>query len=726
VTGSGSAGGTGGTGSGARKAALFAALLAFLLFLPSLRNGFIDLDDPGYVTENPVVRAGLTAAGAKWAATSLAMANWHPMAWLSHMADVSLFGLSPAGHHATSVLLHALNAALLLLFLHRATGRLPESFLAALLFALHPMRVESVSWVAERKDLLCAFFFLLALRCYLAWTERPSSRPRYVALCLLFSLALLSKPMAVTFPFVLLLADYWPLGRLADPGGGARPFLRSLRERAVEKWPLFLLSALSCAVTVAAQEKGQAVLGLSALPPAARVANALVAWAKYVGLTLFPARLAAYYPLPPGGVSLPSAAGALLLLAVLTALAFRLRRASPAFLAGWLWFLGTLVPVIGFVQAGSQALASRYTYLPHAGLFPAFVFGISALLPPGSRWRRGAFAASLVPLAVLSAATVREQRYWKDSTTLFTRALEVTGPNNAVARTVLGVAESRRGNLREAEAHFREAVRIAPRLCDPRLNLAHVLAARERLAESEGEFREALACNPGLPAIRLALAKVLVAEGRHGEAARILKDLSRRDPSAAEPFEVMARIRSLEGDEEGALPLLREAVRRDPFGASARGSLGAALARRGRLDEGVGLLSAAVRLAPDNTEYRYNLGAALEEKGLLPAASDQLAAAARLSPDNSDILAAQGRVLARSRRFPEAAPVLEKALALSPGNVDVLFPLAMVRAGEGRKEEARRLFGEVLRRAPGHEGARRGLALLDGGAPPGSAPGGAP
>lgn len=419
------------------------ALLTVLAFLPSLGNGYVILDDPLYVTSNPEVRQGITREGAVWALTANVANNWHPLTVLSHMLDVEVFGLPPAGHHLTSLLLHLAGVLLLFEALRRMTGAVHRSALVAALFAVHPTRVESVAWISERKDVLSGLFFMLALLAYLGWVRRPSAG-RYLLVALALTLGLAAKPMLVTLPCVLLLLDFWPLGR------------RGLGRLIREKIPLFALSAASCLVTLHYQKTSMAPLDV--LPWDLRLANAAVSYATYLGKAFLPRNLAVLYPFP---MEIPAwkTAGAVLLLAAVTALAVWRARKSPWLLVGWLWFLGTLVPVIGLVQVGRQAMADRYTYLPFIGLFLAVVWGLAELTE-----RRGALRPVLGALAILVilglvGMTRAQTRHWRDGVTLFRHALAATGDNPLARR---GLAKALAAARKEG-AHGHAVRKAQPR-----------------------------------------------------------------------------------------------------------------------------------------------------------------------------------------------------------------------------------------------------------------------
>lgn len=442
------------------------ALLTLAAFLPSLWNGYINLDDALYVTGNRVVKKGITWEGLAWIRTANVANNWHPLTMLSHMLDCQLFGLNPAGHHGTSLLLHLGNVLLLFEVLRRMTGSPWRSAAAAGLFGLHPLRVESVAWVAERKDVLSALFWILALGAYGRYVRAPSAN-RYLLVALAMVLGLMSKPMVVTLPFALLLLDVWPLGRLRlDEPGWARRLGRLM----VEKLPLFALSAVGSLVTLRYQTTS--LVSLEVLPWSMRLANVAVSYATYLGKTVLPRNLAVFYPIP---LEIPAwkgpAAAALLL--VLTALAVWKVRKAPWFLVGWFWFLGTLVPVIGIVQVGRQAMADRYTYIPSIGLSLAICWGIPMLVA-SRRWRPALAGATVLALLTLTALTWIQVRYWSNSVTLFRHALAVT-QGNYVAHVALAKSLAAKGDWTGAAEQFRSALALRPGLREARIGLRETL-----------------------------------------------------------------------------------------------------------------------------------------------------------------------------------------------------------------------------------------------------------
>ncbi len=436
------------------------ALLTLAAWLPALRNGFVNLDDPYYVTAQPHVLPGITRAGLAWAWTAKVASNWHPLTMLSHMLDCQLFGLDPAGHHATSLLLHLANVLLLFAVLWRMTGAAGRSAAVAALFAVHPTHVESVAWVAERKDVLSALFWLLAMGAWERYARAPSIG-RYLLVALLMALGLMAKPMVVTLPFALLLLDVWPLGRLQ----------LGWKRLTIEKIPLLALSAASSLITLRYQQTSLAPLGV--VPWSLRAANALVSYAAYLGKLFLPRHLAVFYPIP---LAIPAwkVAGAALLLTALTALAVWRARREPWLLVGWLWFLGTLVPVIGLVQVGRQAMADRYTYIPSIGLFLAVVWSLAEL---GKAHRAALAATAGIVILALAAITWTQIGYWSDSATLFRHALAATGDDNYLAHIGLGKALMGEKDWDGAAAQFRAVLARYPNLTEARAGLEAVRRA---------------------------------------------------------------------------------------------------------------------------------------------------------------------------------------------------------------------------------------------------------
>jgi Flp pilus assembly protein TadD len=539
-----------------------------LVYGGTMDHPFIAFDDNDYVYKNPRVQEGLTADGIRWAFTSFAAANYHPLTWISHMADVSLFGMDAGKHHLVNVAFHAANSVLLFLLLSRMTGAWRRSAFVAALFALHPLHVQSVAWIAERKDLLCAFFFLLTLAAYRRYVERPGIA-RYLAVAALFLLALLAKPMAVTLPFVLLLLDYWPLG------GG-----RALRTLLAEKVPLLLMSAASCAVTIVAQSSGETIVSLQETSSFWRIANVLVAYATYLLQTVWPSGLAVNYPHP--GSTLPrwSILASIVLLAGISTLAARNRKRRAWLATGWLWYLGMLVPVIGIVQVGAQARADRYTYLPLIGIFLIAAWGAEEIARRYKVPEKVSAAIAGAVLVALAGAAWVQVGYWQDSATIFSRALEVTDRNWLV-----------------------------------HINLGTVLFEERKDAEALGHFQEALKFEPGHPYARNDAGVALQNLGRRDEAILQFREAIRLKPDYPAPNANLGYLLSERGEHAEAISLCREAVRLGPDLPGGHSDLGYALMRAGHLDEAVGQFRETLRLSPSHASAEKGLREALGRIG---------------------------------------------------------------------------------------------------------------
>ncbi len=539
------------------------ALITPLIYLPVRVAGFV-YDDRNYLVNNAIVRKGLTWSGVRWAFTSFDAANWHPLTWLSHMLDCQLFGMNPGAQHVVNVLFHTANALLLFLLLFRLTNRLWPAALVAALFAWHPLHVESVAWIAERKDVLSTFFALLSL---LAWKRfvreksgaigRPKWSCNFIWALVLFALALMSKPMPVTLPFVFLLLDCWPLGRISLSNFQFPVFLRLVRE----KWPFFVLSIVSCVVTIIAQKSGEAVRTLEQVSPGLRVENAAVAYALYLWKTIWPADLAVYYPLPDQIPPLAVLASLAVLLAISMAV-WLARKTCPCLLIGWLWFLGTLVPVIGLLQVGSQALADRYSYFPLIGVFIAVAFGLADLVDR----RRVPAAAVIAPSAAAIAAclvlTAHQSSCWQNEETLFRHDLAVV-PDNPSAH--FQIALFFQENHRDADAldEFRKAEQLNTNFMSAHFMIAGLLNQLGQPEKALDEYRQALRVEPDNPALLDRYGLALVALGHYDGAIDQFIAAARADPTDAQPHFHLAKLFAMQGNDAAAVPEFHEAVRLD-------------------------------------------------------------------------------------------------------------------------------------------------------------------
>ena len=512
-------------------AALAAVTIAVYL---QVRNfDLISYDDYTYVTANPQVKEGLTANNFTWAFTAAQAHNWHPLTWLSLMLDSTLFGPGPRWFHLTNLLLHTANTILLFYVFVKMTKALwPGAFVAAT-FALHPLHIQSVAWVAERKDVLSSLFWLLTIVFYLRYLERQTIF-RYVLTLLIFTLGLMAKPMLVSLPFILLLLDYWPLGRFHNSKF-------SILNSVIEKLPLFFLSAVSAIVTLIVQQRTGAVKDIVKFPFSSRIANALVSYADYIGKMFWPANLSIFYPHPGSTVNLSIAILSALLLLAVTAFVIRLARTHRYLLVGWLWYIVTLIPVIGIVQVGNQAMADRYTYIPLTGLFIIIAWGLPDLLAKYSFRKSLIAVAATAVLIAMSVSTYQQLRYWQNSITILEHAAEVT-PNNRFAYANLGAVYFQRNMYDEAISYSNKALQIDP--CDlmSQLNLGAALCRRGKINEGIVHFEKALQIDPCDVPTHLNLGVALTKQGKIQQAIEHYNEALRIDPCCTDALDLRQKL----------------------------------------------------------------------------------------------------------------------------------------------------------------------------------------
>jgi Flp pilus assembly protein TadD len=657
-------------GRGRTEALLAGALVlgTILLFARAASFPFIHFDDNLYLTENPVVQRGLTWSGLVWAFTAFHVSNWHPLTWLSHMLDVELFGLAPAGHHLVNVVLHAANAALLLVFLARTTGARWRSAFVAAVFAIHPLHVESVAWVAERKDVLSTFFGLVALLAYARYAARPRLGS-FLWVSLAFALSLLAKPMWVTLPALLLLVDFWPLQRIerspiaVNEGVPAVPrvsLARALREKA----PLLALSIASSVVTVIAQHRGGAMYGLE-LGVGVRVTNALVAYLRYLEKTVWPSGLSIFYPLPSTVPAAPLVLAALVLLVAVTVAVIVMARRHAWAPVGWFWFLGTLVPVIGLVQVGAQAMANRYMYLPMLGILVPIAWGAERLTR-GRVPARAVGGLAVAALAALTGTTWRELGHWSSHVALFDRALALA-PDSPIVHAVLSEGLRAEGRTAEALEHAREAVRLNPTTVSHWNNLGVVLREAGLLAEARDAELRAISIEPGHESAWMNLGQIELDAGR---------------PTEAE------------------IALL-QATRVAPLDALAWHRLGLASTASGDMPQAIDAYREAVHLRPDHLQSWNNLAVLYESTGRLAEAREAFETASRLDPARPVVWRNLGIFFARHGEPDKAGGAFREALRLEPGNADVLRRLGGICVSTGDRDGALAVAGELSALDPG-------------------------
>jgi len=578
-------------------------LLTIIAFWPLQHNGFINsFDDNDYVTKNMFVQGGLSLRGLTYAFTTTQAANWHPLTWLSLMLDYQLFGLNPKGYHATNLFFHLANVLLLFLILESMTKALWPSALTAALFALHPLHVESVAWVAERKDVLSTFFWLTTMGAYLRYVRRPGW-DRYCLILLSFSLGLLTKPMLVTLPFALLLLDYWPLGRFQLPPppaprlgkSGKQPYQRFAPRLVWEKVPLLILSAFFCLSTIHAQQLG--IASLEKFPFAARFGNALLSCVSYLGKMIWPVHLAIFYPVFINSLSWGQVAAAALALLAISFLVLKGARKYPYLPVGWFWYLGTLVPVIGLVQVGLQSMADRYTYVPLIGIFIILAWGLSDL---SAKWRGRKLwlgAAAGLGLVTLMTLTWYQIGYWRNTKSLFEHAVEVT-ENNFMAYSILIKEYEKAGQIDKATKMFQKAIEIN-----------------------------------NFPLAYYNFGELVLRHNLFDEAIPILEKVIQFRTDFATPYNTLGLIYDHNGRYTEALAMYQKAIELDPTYGDAYNNFGIYYAKQGRYGDAIAMFQKAVKFNPTSENYN-NLGLALAKHGNLDQAIDMLREAIKIDPDN--------------------------------------------------------------------------------------------
>jgi tetratricopeptide (TPR) repeat protein len=692
-------------------------LLTLAVFWQVRNHDFLNFDDNEYITENSQVQSGLNRDSIFWAFTTTHVANWHPLTWLSHMLDFQLFGLNPGGHHFTSVIIHIFNTLLLFLVLKQMTGTLWRSAFVAALFALHPLHVESVAWISERKDVLSTFFWLLTMWAYGRYVERPGVS-KYLLILLFLALGLMAKPMLVTLPFVLLLLDYWPLERfsLEQPDVATQPYKfieekRSLSSRLLwEKAPFFVLVIASSFITFYAQQKGGAVIPVERLELPLRLANGLVSYVGYIFKMIWPQDLAAFYPHQGINLHMWQVVGAGLLLLAVSIAVIRTARSRPYLLVGWLWYLGTLVPVIGVVQVGGQAMADRYTYVPLIGLFIMIAWSIPDLLA-GWRYRRLALSlATGVLIPALMLGSWLQVRYWQNDITLFQHNLEVTTRNH-VAHNILGAGLTNQGEIEEAVTHLETALRLAPQYAEAWYNLGIALAHLGKLEEAADHYDKAVQIQPKFAKAHNNLGNTLVRLGKVEEAITHYTEALQLKPKWAEVHNNLGNAMVVQWKIEEATAHYAKAVELKPDYADAHNNLAVALTRQGRFEEATVHYLEALRLKPGSAETHNNFGVALFHMGKVEESIVQYKKALELATDYAEAHNNLGDALARQDNLDEAAVHFTRALQIRADYPEAHNNLGVTLARQGRLNEAIVHFTQALRLRPNYMQARANLEL---------------
>ena len=716
------------------------ALVTTALYWPTTGHDFVNFEDSRYVYQNAHVRSGLNWQNIQWAFSNLDVGLWHPLTWVSHMLDCQWFGLRPGRHHLTSLLLHAANSVLVFVVLRRMTGARWRSALVAAFFALHPLHVESVAWAAERKDVLSTFFFMLTLWAYARYAEgrrpkaeeNPNSELRspepeagvlwsvvsdrwsvvrglrsvfYLLALASFACGLMSKPMVVSLPLVLLLLDYWPLKRLEPAAFVSRPSLAA--RLLLEKLPFVLPALITGLITLHGGNRHGALPSIAECPIPDRIANATLSYARYLMQVFWPGDLAVFYPLP-ATFSVWSVTGAALLLLGISVTAFCMARWWPYVVVGWLWYLATLLPVIGLIQLAGYSHADRYTYVPLIGVFVLLAWGAHDLT---KRWPCGVMALSVAASAaiVLCPVLTRQQlRHWKDSEALFRHALEVT-ENNYLAHNNLGDVLDKKGRTGEAIALFQQAINLQPGYAPAHNNLGAALYKKGQVDEAISHFQEAIRLKPDDAEALNNLGIARYKQGQVEEAISHYREAIRLKPDHASAHNNLGTVLEKQGQTDEAISQYREAIRLKRDHADAHNNLGNALAKKGQMEEAISQYQEAVRLKPDTAETHYNLGNALAKKGQIDEAISEFQEALRLKPDAAETHYNLGNALAEKGQIDEAIRHYQEAIRLQPDDAETHYNLGIALYRKGRIDEAIHQYQDALRLKPDFAEAHNNL-----------------
>ncbi len=679
-------------------------IVTALVFYQVRDHEFLSVDDYVYVTNNIHVKKGLTVDNVIWAFTTTYANFWHPLTWLSHMLDNELYGLNPSGHHITNLLLHIINTVLLFLVMLKMTSHIWQSAFVAALFTLHPLHVESVAWVAERKDVLSALFWFLTMWAYLLYAKNPGVG-RYLLTLAFFVLGLMAKPMLVTLPFVLLLLDHWPLERLR--AGISKKEIYSL---VLEKIPMILLSGIFSVSVYLAQEGGKAVATLDVLPMKLRIANGLVSYMKYISKTLWPSDLSIFYIHPMSSLQWWQYIGAALALCLITAFVLKKIKTFPWLSTGWFWYLGTLLPVIGLVQVGSHAMADRYTYIPIIGLFIAFAFTVKPL------WERMNVKVSntllwttgIVIISLLSTVTWLQVKHWRNNFTLYERAIAVNN-NNYLARNNLGHALSAAGRIGEAKIHYRKALDVKPDYIDALNNFAAAFIKENNFPEALAYIEEVLALEPDNISALTNLGTLLIREGRETEAANVFSKALAIKPDVAELHNNMGYLLTRLGRMDEGAGHFTEALRLRPDYSEAMSNLGFVLMKSGNPKEAVAYLGQALSINPNDSKAHYNMALAMLSLNRPDKAEKHFRESIIREPENGELHYQLGNLYLMQKRFEESMIQYQIAIQYGRESYDVHNNIGIVYASTGDFKNAITHFKKSLYMNPEFDEAKKNL-----------------
>jgi protein O-mannosyl-transferase len=664
-------------------AGFFIASIAVFSYLGVYYNDFLSLDDYDYVVGNEHIKQGIRPQSVKWAFTVFHSTNWHPLTWISHMADWQLYGNRPGGHHLTNVALHAANTVLLFLLLAYMTGFTGRSAMVALFFAVHPLHVESVAWIAERKDVLCAFFWLLTLFCY-AWYVRKPSWRRFGLVIAGFACALMSKPMAVTLPFTLLLLDYWPLRRAAGRSGADKQRLSVWKRLLAEKWPLYVMAIISCVVTFCAQRG--AVVTLETIPLWARAGNAAMSYWQYIAKMFWPDPLVVFYYHEMKDILFPFALLLAVMLLMTTAGFWLVRKKMPFCMTGWLWYCGTLVPVIGIVQVGKQAMADRYTYIPLIGLFLALVWGVAELVSNRPRFRSIMFAVSAAAIGVLTVKTIAQVNVWQNDITLFSQIL-AHDPRGDLPNLYQSVYMHARGKPHEAKKYF-ERAKFFNAVGDRDNAFSEFCALQEKDSiAARLSFDREISMAPNRYQLLKATAEFHAAIGRPADAEAYYRRLVAIAPDSIDVHSGLGQALSEQNKLVEAEREYREVIAKDTVNVGAYNRLGVVLTNRQLFDKAIAAFRRSLELKPAQSLTYANIGRTYLLQGRFPDAVRELSEAVRLKPEDAVVHYDLGRALFAWGDYKLARMHYCRAIELNPGFEEARISLKVLENRQSMKPE---------------------------------------
>jgi protein O-mannosyl-transferase len=669
---------------------------------------FFSIDDDVYVYENSDVRSGLSLHSIINSFTSThGSCLWIPVTWLSLIIDRELFGLNPGAFHLINVLFHILNTLLLFAFFRKTTGYAGRSAFIAALFALHPLHVESVAWITERKDVLSIFFMMLALQSYAQYVENLSLK-KYLPVIIFFALGIMAKPMIITFPVLLLLLDFWPLGRLTG-GGKAKPV--SINRIILEKIPFFAISAIDFVATLVAAKRGEALISLNALPLFQRIQEALVSYMLYMGKMFVPRRLAFFYPYRNEAIPLWEVVCAVLVLSGITLLAIRLWRNSPWYAFGWFWYLVSLIPVIGFFQTGEQSMADRFTYMPLIGLFVLGVWGVSESMKNRSQGKLIVSLLMAVIISVYGTITWVQVRHWKDSYSLLSHALTVTS-KNCLAHRYIGYYYASHGKIEDAFIHFNEALKIDPGFPEIHNDLGVLFTRIGNYDEALAHFRDALRLNPNYPEVHDNIGILYAYQGKNNEALMHYNESLKLKPNNYKALKDIGILWYNIGDTDKALGYYNEALRLNPYYAEAHDNIGILYDGQGKTNEALMHYNKALKLDPNNDKVRKDIGILWYNIGNIDKALRYFNEALKLNPGNADTHNSIGIILYKEGKTDEAFKHFSEVLQINPNIPEAYFYLGNILVQQEKYEEAIIRYKEAIRLNPDLVDAQNNLAYI--------------